>query len=136
MFEKYLFQIRAKSPGRTIFHWLYRWYKVALAGAFLIVLGLGVWGWYYNTEQYSWTSEQKTKFWDEYANEIDFKESRFDSVIAELDARAEKHAANREVERDIFRLKKPIAPEPEPEPASISPAPAQPEVPPAIPLQD
>lgn len=132
MFEKYLFRLRAKSPAKTIVHWLYRWYKVGFAVLFLVVLGLGFWEWYYNTARYAWTDEQKKKFWEEYANEIDFKESRFDSVIAELDARAAKHAGDRSVERDIFRLKEPKIPEPPVEEAAPAVAPAGP----GVPLQD
>jgi hypothetical protein len=104
--------LQTKGIGRKAVHFLYRWYKTAFALIFLVLLGLGVWQWYYHTAKYSWTEEQKRTFWDEYANEVDFRGARFDGAIQELDRRAREHEAGRDIERDVFRLQEPKVPEP------------------------
>ncbi len=81
----------------------HRWFFIFF---FVIVLVLGGWKWYQSLYRYTWTETQKQEFLKSYAEATDFRSSRFESVIKELDERKRRNATIPVLEHDLFRLDK------------------------------
>lgn len=69
---------------------------------FFLVFGLGLSAWYENVYRGDWSEEEKRIFIESSMKEIEFRESDFDWVVKMDTNRAERHAADIPVLRDLF----------------------------------
>lgn len=87
---------------QKLFAFWVRYSRAFYSLLFFLAFGLGLSVWYFNVYRGDWTEEQKQSYAATAFQETEFREAAFDSAVESTAHRAELHANDVKVGRDLF----------------------------------
>lgn len=85
---------------RLVLRW-FRSYRRFFFLVLLVVVGWGMWVWYFNIYRYHWDDAQKKSYLDSTNNETVFRESKYQHTLDVTDNDRKRHMTDTTVQKEL-----------------------------------